>query len=129
MCSVTEARKASIQSEITALQAEQTSNQAVIDDATQCISENQAAVSDATCAQDALEPMELGSDRIMNSINSCLTDLNDRIETQETIKREAEAIQQQIAADITAKQAEYDAVPENCGWCSECKPDNAPGGW
>jgi chromosome segregation ATPase len=129
MCSVNDQKRTNVQNEIIALEAEQTANQALIDDATDRLAENNAAVTEANCAVGELEHMNLGSDSIMNSVNNCLTDLNYRIETLDTILREAEAVKTKIAGDITAKQAEYDAIPENCGTCPECDPPDPPWWW
>lgn len=129
MCHVTEAKKASIQSEINTLVSEQTSNQAVIDDATRCKNENTAALEQANCAADALGAMDLGGHKILDSTNLCISELNTRIQLNEDIIAEATRIQGEIAAAISAKQAELAAVPANCGSCWECNPDKAPGGW
>ena len=123
MCYVTEAQKKSIQSEIDTLKSEQTSNQAVIDDATTCLEENEAALAQADCAIEALEGMSLGSTKVLDNTNICKNELNARIALDKDIIEEANRIQEKIGAAITAKENELAAVPANCGSCFECNPD------
>ena len=122
MCSVTEAQKRAIEGRIRTLEAEQTSNDALITDAERCIRENNEAIGQANCALDALGKMDLGGDIIARATRGCLTELNQRVDMCDDIIIDAKSKKLEIAAKITSEQEALAAVPENCGYCLECKP-------
>lgn len=122
MCAVNDAKRAEYNAKITSLEAEKTNEENKLKDIERAKGELVQLVDKADCAINNIAECDFGGNNILNSVTLSKNGYNDRINYYDEyalkVTEAVNTIENEIAANVAAR----DALPENCGSCSECRP-------
>ena len=122
MCAVNDAIRARLSSQITTLQKEQDTENAKLEDINNAKSEVNQLIDNAQCAINNLGNCNFGTDEIITSTKISQKGYYNKIDYYDEYISKCKKAIELINEEKNQLISERNALPINCGACSECCP-------